>query len=253
MKDRGKPQASLNYWALLPNLVTLLALCTGMSSIRLALSDRHELAVIALVIAMVLDGLDGRLARALKSQSEIGAQLDSLADFFNFGIAPGLIIYLAVFWETEYANLSWIAVMFLGICCAYRLARFNSSEPTPATEHFEGVPAPILAMLCLIPVYLQLLGIDFGKNYPLLTNFYLFFCGYLAVSRIPTVSLKSLKIPHKAQSYVLVTAAVIIGLMLVFPWETLIAFSAVYLVSIPVLARRIRSKHSDDTNVNHSE
>ncbi|SMR82279.1 CDP-diacylglycerol---serine O-phosphatidyltransferase [Aliiroseovarius halocynthiae] len=246
MNERERPQIQLNYWSLLPNLVTLLSICTGMSSIRLALSDRHELAVIALVVAMVLDGLDGRLARALQSQSEIGAQLDSLADFFNFGVAPGLIIYLSVFLGSEYANLSWVAVMFIGVCCAYRLARFNSSQQSSDTDYFEGVPAPLLAMLCLTPVYLQLLGWEFGKNHPILTTLFLFFCGYLAVSRIPTVSLKSLSIPHKRQSHFMVAISGVFALMLVFPWETLTIFSAIYLVSLPIFARRIKDRCAKD-------
>lgn len=241
--DRPK-QTPLTLLSTLPNLVTLFSVCVGLSSIRLALGGRLEMAVIALVVAMVLDGIDGRLARALKTQSDFGKELDSLADFFNFGIAPGLILYLSIFRETEYENLCWIAVMFVAVCCAYRLARFNATQSEEPGEHFEGIPAPILALLSLIPVYLDLLGFHVGKNNPILVSGFLFFCGYLAVSRMPTVSLKSLSFEQKHYALFMASAAVAFACMLIFPWETLTFFGIVYIVQLPFYARRVYARRA---------
>ena len=245
MKQPNKDvQHPLTLWSFLPNLVTLFAVCIGLTSIRLALNGRLELAVIALVVAMVLDGIDGRLARALNSQSELGAELDSLADFFNFGIAPGLILYLSIFSQTAYANLSWVAVMFLAVCCAYRLARFNvvSKSSTSHNNYFEGVPAPLLAFLSLIPVYIDLLGYHVAQNNPILTSGFLFFCGYLAASRLPTISGKSLSIPPKFHSLFIVSVAILFACILVFPWESLTFLGVSYILYLPIFARRARAK-----------
>lgn len=228
--------------AALPNLITLFSICVGLSAVRLAFTERTELAVVALVIAMVMDGIDGRVARALNSQSEMGKELDSLADFFNFGIAPGLILFMTIFNGSEYSNFGWVAVMFLAVCCAFRLARFNASVEDEICGHFEGVPAPILALLSLIPIYLHLLGWNLVTDHPYLVTIYLFFCGLLAASRVPTISLKSLTIPTSAQSLLIILATVFFACGLVFPWETLSLFGLCYLLSIPIYARRLKTK-----------
>ncbi len=245
MTTGDKPQGShFSLRSALPNLITLFAICVGLSGVRLAFTERTELAVVALVVAMVMDGIDGRVARALNSQSAMGKELDSLADFFNFGIAPGLILFMTIFSGTAYANFGWVAVMFLAVSCAFRLARFNSSEGDEVSLYFEGVPAPILALLSLIPVYLHLLGVTFVTDHPVLVTFYLFFCGFLAASRIPTVSLKALKLPTSSHSLVIVFVTVVFASGLVFPWETLSLFGLLYLISLPIFAKRLRSKFS---------
>src|ERR671934_1618316 len=147
---------------LVPNLITLLALCAGLTAIRLALEDKLEWAVAAIVFAALLDGIDGRVARMLKGTSRFGAELDSLADFVNFGVAPGLILY---FWALhELGNVGWIAAMVFAICAGLRLARFNvaiddPNRPAWAGNFFTGVPAPAGAIIVLLPIYLHLLGL----------------------------------------------------------------------------------------------
>src|ERR1700757_4713437 len=147
---------------LLPNLITLLALCAGLTAIRLAVEDKLEWAVAAIVFAALLDGIDGRVARMLKGTSRFGAELDSLADFVNFGVAPALILY---FWALhELGNAGWIAAMVFAICAGLRLARFNvmiddPNRPAWAANFFVGMPAPGGAITVLLPIYIEFLGL----------------------------------------------------------------------------------------------
>lgn len=229
---------------LLPNFMTLGAVCVGLTSVRFALDGRIDMAVIALVVAMILDGLDGRLARALNSTSRIGKELDTLADFFNFGIAPGLILHLALFNESTRVDFNWVAIMVVAACCAYRLARFNAKEEQDVAQTFEGVPAPTLALLTLMPVYLYLLEFEFVKQSPALVSAYLIFCAFLAVSQVPTISLKSFKIPS---AYVFIVVPIMIthiASLLIYPWETLTVMSIVYLLAMPIFAYRHRAEKS---------
>lgn len=223
---------------LVPNLMTLGAVCVGLTAVRFALNERIDLAVIALVVAMIMDGLDGRLARALNSTSQIGKELDSLADFFNFGIAPGLILHLALFRESTKVDFTWVAIMLVAACCAYRLARFNASEESETAQTFEGVPAPVLALLTLMPVYLHLLDFEIISRWPALISIYLIGCAFLAVSQVPTLSLKSLKVPPSYGFLVVPIFTLLIASLLIYPWETLTALSVTYLIALPFYARR---------------
>ena len=165
---------------LVPNMITLLAICAGLTAIRLSIEGRMELAVAAIVFAAVLDGVDGRVARMIKGQSKFGAELDSLADFVNFGVAPGLMLY---FWQLhELANGGWIAAMMFAIAGGLRLARFNASiddpnKPAFAANYFTGVPAPAGAILAMLPFYLSFLGVP--KPPATLT------AAYTAADRVP--------------------------------------------------------------------
>src|ERR1700757_1869253 len=171
---------------LVPNVITLLAICAGLTAIRLSTEGRMELAVAAIVFAAVLDGLDGRVARMIKGQSKFGAELDSLADFVNFGVAPGLMLY---FWQLhELHNGGWIAAMIFAISGGLRLARFNASiddpnKPPFASNYFTGVPAPAGAVTALLPVYPAFLG--FSKPPAVLTAAYTLLIAFLMVSRLP--------------------------------------------------------------------
>src|SRR5436309_7328739 len=179
---------------LLPNLITLLALCAGLTAIRLAVEDKLEWAVAAIVFAALLDGIDGRVARMLKGTSRFGAELDSLADFVNFGVAPALILY---FWSLhELGHAGWIAAMVFAICAGLRLARFNvmvddPSRPLWAANFFVGMPAPGGAITALLPLYLQFLGIVSnpppGYELPIVAA-YTLGIGFLMVSRLPVFS-----------------------------------------------------------------
>ena len=177
---------------LVPNVITLLAICAGLTAIRLATEGRMELAVAAIVFAAVLDGVDGRVARLIKGQSRFGAELDSLADFVNFGVAPGLILY---FWQLhDLNNVGWIAAMIFAISGGLRLARFNAAIDEPskypfAANFFTGVPAPAGAQTVLLPVYLGFLGVPMPPA--TLTAFYTVLIAFLMVSRLPVFSGKA--------------------------------------------------------------
>src|SRR5467141_1530802 len=175
----------------LPNLITLLALCAGLTAIRLAVEDKLEWAVAAIVFAALLDGIDGRIARMLKGASRFGAELDSLADFVNFGVAPALILYL---WSLhELGNAGWIAAMVFAICAGLRLARFNvmiddPNKPAWAGNFFVGIPAPAGAITVLLPIYVALLGVPSGLIVVWATFFYTLAIALLMVSRLPVFS-----------------------------------------------------------------
>src|SRR6201997_834867 len=179
---------------LVPNVITLLAICAGLTSIRLSIEGRMTLAVYAIVFAAALDGIDGRVARMIKGQSKFGAELDSLADFVNFGVAPGLMLY---FWQMrELNNGGWIAAMVFAISGGLRLARFNAAMGDPnkaafAANYFTGVPAPAGAITVLLPVYLGFLGLPMPPA--MLTALYTLFIAFLMVSRLPVFSGKSVR------------------------------------------------------------
>src|SRR4030081_3631561 len=174
---------------LVPNFITLLAICAGLTAIRLSTEGRMELAVAAIVFAAVLDGIDGRVARMIKGQSKFGAELDSLADFVNFGVAPGLILY---FWQLhDLSNGGWIAAMVFAISGGLRLARFNATmddpnKPAFAANYFTRVPAPAGAILVLLPVYLPFLGMPTPPA--MLRALYTLLIAFLMVSRLPVFS-----------------------------------------------------------------
>src|SRR6202051_2827491 len=173
---------------LVPNVITLLALCAGLTAIRMAFENRYVLALAAIVFAAFLDGIDGRLARFLKGTSRFGAELASLADFVNFGVAPALILY---FWGLhDLKSAGWIAAMVFAICAALRLARFNvmvddPDKPAWASNFFVGVPAPAGAITVLLPIYLQFLGLPHSDFVAPLTFIYTLGIAFLMVSRVP--------------------------------------------------------------------
>jgi CDP-diacylglycerol--serine O-phosphatidyltransferase len=222
---------------LVPNVITLLAICAGLTAIRLSTEGRMELAVAAIVFAAVLDGLDGRVARMIKGQSKFGAELDSLADFVNFGVAPGLILY---FWQLhELHDGGWIAAMVFAISGGLRLARFNASMDDPnrppfASNYFTGVPAPAGAVTALLPVYLAFLGVF--KSPALVTAIYTLVIAFLMVSRLPVYSGKSIRmrVPPELVLPVFVSVIFFIALLIGYPWHILSAGSILYLLSLPL-------------------
>jgi CDP-diacylglycerol---serine O-phosphatidyltransferase len=222
---------------LVPNVITLLAICAGLTAIRLSTEGRMELAVGAIVFAAILDGIDGRVARLIKGQSKFGAELDSLADFVNFGVAPGLILY---FWQLhELHNGGWIAAMVFAISGGLRLARFNASMDDPnrpafAGNYFTGVPAPAGAVIALLPVYLAFLGVY--KPPAVLTALYTLFIAFLMVSRLPVFSGKSvrMRVPPEMVLPVFVGVIFFIALLIGYPWYILSTGSVLYLLSLPL-------------------
>lgn len=228
---------------LLPNIITLLAVCSGVTAIRLATEDRYELAVAAIILACLLDALDGRVARMLKGASKFGAELDSLADFVNFGVAPAMILYM---WSLHsMKNIGWIVALGLAICCALRLARFNVAiddpdKPPFAGKFFSGIPAPAGALLAMAPMYLGFLGII--ADGPKAAPFVLPFVAAIAVgivSRIPTFSGKGSgqQISRDKALPIVVTTVFSMILLITYPWEMLIFLSVGYIAMIPVSMR----------------
>jgi CDP-diacylglycerol--serine O-phosphatidyltransferase len=227
---------------LIPNIFTLVGLCAGLTAIRMGIESRWDLAVAALVFAAFLDGIDGHIARLLKASSRFGAELDSLADFVNFGVAPAIIMFN---WALEdLRSLGWVAVLVFAVCSALRLARFNvsldrSDLPAWKSAYFVGVPAPAGAIILLLPIYAQ----DLGLHLPSLTPLVLFYTlgiALLMVSNVPTFSIKMIgqRIPREYVPPLFVLAALFIALLLTYPSLTLAAGSVTYLAFIPVSAYR---------------
>jgi CDP-diacylglycerol--serine O-phosphatidyltransferase len=228
----------------LPNLVTLLALSMGLTAIRYAVEGRFETAVTAVIAAAVLDGLDGRLARALKGTSRFGAELDSLADFVDFGVAPALLLY---FWSLhEIKGLGWFAILVFAIACALRLARFNVmiEDPTRPAWHsdfFVGMPAPAGAITVLLPLYLHLSVVELPATKFTTPLFVVYVLGiaFLMASRIPHLSGKRIgRVPRDLVIPLLFGVGVTALLLAIFPMEMLAVLGFFYLALIPFGVRR---------------
>ncbi|GBD47477.1 CDP-alcohol phosphatidyltransferase family protein [Methylopila sp. Yamaguchi] len=223
---------------LIPNLVTLLALCAGLTGVRMAIEGRLELAVYLVVLAAALDGVDGRLARLLKGASRFGAELDSLIDFVNFGVAPALILY--VWGLNGLGHVGWIACLILAIACALRLARFNvalddPNKPAWAGQFFVGVPAPAGAIAALLPIYLEFLGFPRVPVALPAVEVYILAVAFLMVSPLPTWSGKQLgsRIDRTWVAPVLISAALAVTLLVSYPWFVLAGITLAYLATLP--------------------
>ncbi len=263
-KSRESRGRSIPLRAIAPNLVTSLAACAGMTSISLSSEGRFPQALTALLIACVCDGMDGRIARMLKASSKLGAELDSLADFVNFGVAPAMFMY---FWLTggpAHIGVSPLVVrvvlgsaLFYAMCDCFRLARFNTmleEEPLPYWKHFfTGVPAPGGCWMVLTPfILLHAFGVPHDSavyrtvSSPAFGVGMLLFVGSLMASRIPTISLKAIHIPKKAQRPVLAFALFLVAALFMDLWATLGIVGALYLMTLPVTAYaflRARAKY----------
>jgi CDP-diacylglycerol--serine O-phosphatidyltransferase len=221
----------------IPSALTLLALCAGLTSIRFAFAGDWHTAVAAIVCAAILDTLDGRVARLLRANSLFGAQLDSLADMVNFGVAPALLIYM---WTLHDAGLAgWALVLFFCSCSAIRLARFNveSVDPDPnvgPAPHFTGLPTPAAACLVFIPMLISFQFHDPFFRDPILSAGMMTLTSCLMISRVPTLSVKHVHIPRRLRPAVIGFVGVVLGLAILFPWSTLTSTLILYLATIPV-------------------
>lgn len=241
---------------LLPNLITLLALSSGVTAIRLGVEARYDLAVGAVILAIVLDAVDGRLARLLKGTSRFGAELDSLADFVNFGVAPAMLVYM---WSLNaLKTLGWVAALSFAICCALRLARFNVAledpdRPAWAMNFFTGAPAPAGAGLAMAPMYLGFLGlIPDGHAVAWLILPYILALAVLMISRVPTFSGKMLgsRISRDLVLPILGLAAFVVVCLIAFTWQVLTLMSAVYIALLPLgLSSYRRQKRAHDARI----
>jgi CDP-diacylglycerol--serine O-phosphatidyltransferase len=235
---------SLPFVTLVPNMVTTLGLCAGLTAIRFIMAEQFLYAVWLILFAAVIDGLDGLIARRLGATSDFGAQLDSLSDFLNFGVVPGFLVYQMSLAPGEKA-VGWIFVLVYIVCCCMRLARFNVALSRATTEsraaadgeakppaHFTGVPAPAGALMALLPVFIAFeTGVALA-DYPLPVGLYLGLVGLLMVSRLPTFSAKSIRVPREKAAWIMVALALFIGTMLAEVWKSLIAIILAYGLSL---------------------
>ena len=221
---------------LLPNILTLGGVCLGISSIKFSIDGNFSLAVILILLASILDALDGRIARLLKGTSEFGKELDSLTDFVSFGIAPVFILY---FWESNnYGKLGWTIALAYSVCCVLRLARFNltknESQQKWRDNFFEGVPSPAGGLLILMPLIYELSELNFNFEVRNFTPYLTILIALLLVSKIPTLSLKKISISPKTTIFLLLAVGLIFIALLFYTFETLLIFSLLYLASIPI-------------------
>jgi len=230
-----------------PNMITLMALCLGLTAIRLAFEGKFEPAVIAIIVAAVLDGIDGRVARLLKGTSRFGAELDSLADFVNFGCAPALILY--GFALHNLRSVGWIVALIFAIAMALRLARFNAmlddpTRPEWKKDYFVGMPAPAGAMTAMLPLYLHFLGFTFETWAAPVVLAYVLAIALLVVSTVPTYSGKTMgkRVPRGLVLPIFLAGVAIFGIFISFPFEAMVTVSIAYLIGIPFGAAQYRRR-----------
>ena len=237
--------ASVPLRVLVPNVVTLMALCAGVTAIRFTFEGSIEWAVMAIAAAAVLDGLDGRIARALKGTSRFGAELDSLADFVDFGVAPAILMYVSGL--SQLHGLGWLICLLFCIACALRLARFNVMSDDPDIPvwrkgFFVGMPAPAGAVVGLLPVYLRVMeAAPVARGWSGLEGLYVLVIAILMASRVPHFAGKSIgRVPREYVAVALIGVVAALLSIAYFPLEALVALAAFYLCSIPFAIRRFR-------------
>jgi CDP-diacylglycerol--serine O-phosphatidyltransferase len=221
---------------ILPNMLTLIGVCIGLSSIKFALDKKFELAIIAIVFAALIDGLDGRIARLIKGTSKVGKELDSLTDVISFGVAPSFIMY---FWSlNNLGKFGWLLCLIYVVCVALRLARFNVSsneEPSWRDNFFEGVPSPAGGILVLMPLIFSLSGFDFLIiSYNVLVPVFFISVSFLLISKLPTYSLKKIIIPRSMTVFLLFGIVLFFGLLLIYPFKVITISGFIYLSLIPI-------------------
>ena len=236
---------------LLPNMLTLIGVCIGLTSIRFALDGRFELAIIAIMFAALIDGLDGRIARLIKGTSKVGKELDSLTDMISFGVAPAFIMY---FWKLNtLGRFGWLLCLVFVICVALRLARFNinsNQEPSWRDNFFEGVPSPAGGILVLTPLIISLSGFDFFQlNYDIIVPIFFVTTSFLLISKFPSYSFKKIVIRRRTTIFLLFGIVLFFGLLLVYTFNVIAISAVVYLLLLPISYihyQKIKIKHEKD-------
>ena len=236
---------------LLPNMLTLIGVCIGLTSIRFALDGRYELAVIAILFAAIIDGLDGRIARLIRGTSKVGKELDSLTDMISFGVAPAFIMY---FWKLNtLEKFGWLLCLIYVICVALRLARFNinsNQEPSWKDNFFEGVPSPAGGILLLTPLIISLSGFNFPQlNYNLIVPLFFILTSFLLISKFPSYSFKKIVIPRKTTIFLLFGIVLFFGLLLVYTFNVIAISAAIYVLLLPISFlhyQKIKKQHEKD-------
>ncbi|MBK5947859.1 CDP-diacylglycerol--serine O-phosphatidyltransferase [Rhodobacter veldkampii DSM 11550] len=236
MADQPERQPSgepMPFLLLLPNLVTMAGMCLGLTSMRFVFAGRFEIAVALILLAALIDGLDGLIARRLRATSSFGAELDSLSDFLCFGVAPGILIYQFALSGTS--GLGWVFVLIYVCCACLRLARFNVArdDATPGgVKHFTGVPSPAGAILALLPVFLTRSEVMDATAAPMLVALWLGIVGALMISRIPTFSPKALRVPQRWTGWFLIGTAIAVGAIFTRFWLLMVLIDLAYLAMV---------------------
>ena len=236
---------------LLPNMLTLIGVCIGLTSIRFALSGEFHLAIIAIIFAALIDGLDGRIARLIKGTSKVGKELDSLTDMISFGVAPAFIMY---FWKLNtLGRFGWLLCLIYVICVALRLARFNinsNQEPSWRDNFFEGVPSPAGGILVLTPLIISLSGFDFiNLNYEIVVPAFFIATSILLISKFPTYSFKKIIIPRRTTIFLLFGIVLFFGLLLIYTFNVIAVSIIIYLLLLPISFfhfQKIKRQHEND-------
>ena len=259
-KKNFKLVSTKNTRVLLPNIFTLVGVCIGLSSIKFAFDGRFEIAVLAIIVAGIIDGLDGRIARLIKATSKVGKELDSLTDVISFGVAPAFIMY---FWElNKLGRVGWLICLIYVVCVALRLARFNVSsnaEPSWRDNFFEGIPSPAGGILVLMPLIfsfseLQIINLDYNIIVPI----FFITISILLISKVPTYSLKKIVVQRNMTIFSLLGIVLYFGLILIYTFNTLILSGLAYLLVIPFSAvhyYKIKNKFKTqfDDNEDHED
>ena len=236
---------------ILPNMLTLIGVCIGLTSIRFALDGRFELAIIAIMFAALIDGLDGRIARLIKGTSKVGKELDSLTDMISFGVAPAFIMF---FWKLNtFGRFGWLLCLIYVICVALRLARFNvnsGQEPSWKDNFFEGVPSPAGGILVLTPLIISLSGLDFFElNYNIIVPTFFILTSLLLISKFPTYSFKKIIIPRRTTIFLLFGIVLFFGLLLIYTFNVIAVSTIIYLLLLPISFfhfQKIKKQHEND-------
>jgi CDP-diacylglycerol--serine O-phosphatidyltransferase len=236
---------------LLPNMLTLIGVCIGLSSIKFALDEKFELAIIAIIFAALIDGLDGRIARLIKATSKVGKELDSLTDVISFGVAPSFVMY---FWSlNNLGKFGWLLCLIYVVCVTLRLARFNvnsNEEPSWKDNFFEGIPSPAGGILVLMPLIFSLSEFDFLIiSYNILVPVFFISVSFLLISKLPTYSLKKIIIPRSMTVFLLFGIVLFFGLLLIYPFKVVFLSGFIYLSLIPISFLHYR-KINKQKNIN---
>jgi len=241
-----------NARVILPNMLTLIGVCIGLTSIRFALDGRFEFAVVAIILAAVIDGLDGRIARLIKGTSKVGKELDSLTDMISFGVAPAFIMY---FWKLNtLGRFGWLVCLIYVICVALRLARFNvnsDQEPSWRDNFFEGVPSPAGGILVLTPLIFSMTNFEFFQiNYEIVVPVFFILTSLLLISKFPSYSLKKIVIQRKTTIFLLFGIVLFFGLLLIYPFNVIAISAIIYLTMLPIsyLHYQKLKKQNEDLN-----
>ena len=247
-----------NARVILPNMLTLIGVCIGLTSIRFALDGRYEFAIIAVIFAAVIDGLDGRIARLIKGTSKVGKELDSLTDMISFGVAPAFIMY---FWKLNtLGRFGWLVCLIYVICVALRLARFNvnsNQDPSWKDNFFEGVPSPAGGILVLTPLIISMTNFDYFKlNYEIIVPIFFITTSLLLISKFPSYSFKKIVIQRKTTIFLLFGIVLFFGLLLIYPFNVMSISALIYLSMLPISFfhyQKLKKKNDDKNNIDEDD